>query len=206
MNWKGVQTSLVYLILGLVLLGVALYLSTRFQAPTALQSLVLRILVALGAAVAASSLAGSIGIELPTGIKAGGSLAVFVLILYFNPPDQVRVAMGLPLGNSSSTTSTVSVPVQAPPSKPKEEWLGFANNTTQKDQETALLNLVHHFRRVEMPGNDCRFTILCQQEKMKCKIVRDWKGVDWGCEEECPKDVDGKTLRDGSRLALCVAQ
>jgi hypothetical protein len=98
------KSNLAYLLLGLILLGASLYLSANIQNPAPMEVLILRVIIALGAAFAAVSLPGSVGVDLPKGIKAGGSLAIFVLIFFFNPADLIKPKPDIPSIDQKATS------------------------------------------------------------------------------------------------------
>jgi len=86
------------------------------------------------------------------------------------------------------------------------EWLGFANNTSKQDRELELHKIVPDFKRIDVPGDDYRFSRLCQQVHKRCLEVKDWQGATKSCDEISQRKEDGKPLRDGSRIALCIAR
>ncbi|MGD0571239.1 MAG: hypothetical protein ABSA78_22830 [Candidatus Sulfotelmatobacter sp.] len=102
------KSNLAYLLLGLILLGTSLYLSANIQNQNPMEVLILRVIIALGAAFAAVSLPGSVGVDLPKGIKAGGSLAIFVLIFFFNPADLIKPKPDIPLDDQKATEQSTS--------------------------------------------------------------------------------------------------
>ena len=70
--------------------------------PTPAQLWVFRIIVAVAAAGFAAFLPGALDVQVSTWVKAGGALAVFVIVYFFNPPElvvrRVKVHEGM-LGN-----------------------------------------------------------------------------------------------------------
>ncbi len=84
------------------------------------------------------------------------------------------------------------------------QWLGFFNGTSPKDREADLRSVVGHFNRITVPGNNPRFTALCDQVGMRCKMVKDWGGTIHGCDDISQRLPNGTPIRDGSRVALCV--
>jgi hypothetical protein len=80
---------------------------------------------------------------------------------------------------------------------PGPEWIGF-ENSSNKDRESELHNLVGNFRRVSLaptPAEDQNFIWLCQKVSKNCSQIIDWQGHRGSCNED--------STQDGSRLALC---
>jgi|GEM_PF-2170121 len=71
--------------IGGVLLSVLLVLAAAVPSPTQFQLLVFRTTLALGAAGLAAILPGFLTISVPAWLRAGGSLAVFVIVYKYNP-------------------------------------------------------------------------------------------------------------------------
>ena len=76
-------------IFGVVFVTVILVLAFVFPNPTAFQYLVVRVLLALSTAAVATLLTGFINVEIPNFLKAGGALAVFVVVFFYNPASLV---------------------------------------------------------------------------------------------------------------------
>jgi hypothetical protein len=74
---------------GVVYITVTLVIAFVFQTPTALQYLIIRVILALASAAIATLLTGFINIEIPTVFKAGGAFAVFVVVFFYNPASLV---------------------------------------------------------------------------------------------------------------------
>lgn len=70
---------------GVVFVITMLVLAVAFPKPTVWQFQVFRIVLALAAAGIAAMLPGSIEVTASSWLKAGGALAVFVLVLYLSP-------------------------------------------------------------------------------------------------------------------------
>ncbi|MGQ0505218.1 MAG: hypothetical protein ACT4TC_07835 [Myxococcaceae bacterium] len=87
LTWRAIPYALA--ILG-VLLTVGL--SLLVQRPSDIQYFVMRVVLALGAAGAAAVIPGLLRVELSRGIRAGGALAVFVVIYFANPPSPPSAA------------------------------------------------------------------------------------------------------------------
>ena len=73
-------------IFGIVFLLVMLIIAIFFPHPSNFQLLVFRIILALAAAGVASMIPGIIKVNISKYVKAGGPIAVFVMIFWFNPP------------------------------------------------------------------------------------------------------------------------
>lgn len=87
LDTAGRPVSKIPLGIGAVALLSVLGLVFTFECPTGTQFFVLRAVTALGIGSLAYYLAGSLDLRLKEGIKAGGSLAVLVLIYFLNPVD-----------------------------------------------------------------------------------------------------------------------
>ncbi|HJU76106.1 MAG TPA: hypothetical protein VJ717_20365 [Gemmatimonadaceae bacterium] len=130
---------------GLVLL---LILAQVVEEPTPLAYFVFRCLVALCVAVVAAELPGSIGIELPGGIKAGGALAVFALVMWRNPAALV-INPPIHLVNTSGDIGRVAATDFCPTSNPIEivsdgsVRLGLLATTTSLRPQSASLVAEH---------------------------------------------------------------
>jgi hypothetical protein len=79
------QSNIVVLILGVVLVGVVLRISFAISQPNGLQCFILRVVLSLASAAIAAGIPGFINVEIGPGIRAGGALAVFLLVYAFNP-------------------------------------------------------------------------------------------------------------------------
>lgn len=81
----ALRTELPYV---LAIAGILLTVGLSFAAerPTQLQYFVLRVVLALAGAGAAAVIPGLLKVELSRGIRAGGALAIFVVIYFANPP------------------------------------------------------------------------------------------------------------------------
>jgi hypothetical protein len=81
---KSTQQILVF-VFGVIFLVVLLILAWTTKNPTSMQILVFRVVLALAAAGFAAMLPGFISANIPPGIKAGGALAVLVIVFFFDP-------------------------------------------------------------------------------------------------------------------------
>jgi len=70
---------------GVLFIGVLLVMAVAIRCPTPFQYTVFRIVLALAAAGAAAMIPGFLKVDLSTGIRAGGALAVFVIVFFFTP-------------------------------------------------------------------------------------------------------------------------
>jgi hypothetical protein len=95
---KLTQRTLAFLF-GIAFLLLFLVLAKWFPYPTALQYFVFRLLLSLAAAGVAAVTPGFLHLRIPTWSRAGGALAVFVLLYSFNPASLVAyppIEPGLP--------------------------------------------------------------------------------------------------------------
>ncbi|SHG06302.1 hypothetical protein [Bradyrhizobium erythrophlei] len=74
---------------GVLFVTVILILVFVFPNPTAMQYLVMRIILALATASVATLLTGFITVEIPKVVKAGGAFAVFAIVFFYNPASLV---------------------------------------------------------------------------------------------------------------------
>lgn len=74
---------------GVVFVVALLVLAVAFPNPTPFQSNVFRIVLALAAAGFAATIPGFISIEIGTWLRAGGALAVFAIVYFYNPAQLV---------------------------------------------------------------------------------------------------------------------
>lgn len=70
---------------GVVFVVTLLVLAVRYPHPTPFQYLVFRVTLALAAAGIAPFIPGLLNVEVGTAIKAGGAIAVFVVVYFFSP-------------------------------------------------------------------------------------------------------------------------
>ena len=85
--------SRIGLLIAAVLFVTVLVLSFVIPNPSDTQAQMFRVFLALFAALVAVYIPGSIGLELPGGIRAGGALAIFLVVYLFNPGEKLRAAM-----------------------------------------------------------------------------------------------------------------
>jgi hypothetical protein len=84
------QQQIAAFILGVIFVIALLTLAIAVPEPTDFQYLVFRVVLSLAAAGAASMIPGSIQVEIANWLRAGGALAVFVIVFFFNPASLVR--------------------------------------------------------------------------------------------------------------------
>ena len=75
--------------LGIGLLAIILLLVIFIPCPSASQYFVFRIIIAIAAAGLATVIPGTLSIEIANGVKAGGALAIFAIIYFFDPASTV---------------------------------------------------------------------------------------------------------------------
>jgi hypothetical protein len=75
---------------GVVFVIVLLTLAIRFPNPTAFQYTVFRTVLSLAAAGVAAMIPGFISLSISKWLRAGGALAVFALVYFYNPAVLVR--------------------------------------------------------------------------------------------------------------------
>lgn len=74
---------------GVIFLIAIIVLAIFFPEPTEFQNQVFRSVLALAAAGVAAMIPGTLGVEIPRFVRAGGAIAVFVLIYSSNPAQLV---------------------------------------------------------------------------------------------------------------------
>jgi hypothetical protein len=70
---------------GVIFIAALLVLAIKFPEPTPFQYMVFRIVLALAAGGVAAMIPGFLRVDVKPGIRAGGALAVFVVVFFFNP-------------------------------------------------------------------------------------------------------------------------
>lgn len=76
-------------IFGVLFIATLIILAIFFPEPSPFQHLVFRIVLALAAAGIAASLPGLLEVKVAASIKAGGAIAVFIVIYFFSPAQLV---------------------------------------------------------------------------------------------------------------------
>ena len=97
-----------------VMLTIALFVPT----PTSFQYLVFRIVLALATAGVAAMIPGFIEVNVPTFLRAGGALAVFAIVFFYNPVALVSNT------NSSDQIEPLVPPIKDRTPKQSSDWQG----------------------------------------------------------------------------------
>lgn len=97
-------------IFGVIFVVVMLYMTWFVPNPTPTQWFTFRVVLALAAAGVGALLPGLISVNAPPYVRAGGALALFVLVFWFNPPKLVSDAQ--PPGNSGLEIPSLGKPYQ----------------------------------------------------------------------------------------------
>ena len=84
-NWE----KLVSFAFGIMFIGVLLSITFLIPSPTDTQWFVFRVVLALAAAGIAAIIPGLIVVNVSKVVRAGGAIALFVLVYWFNPPKLV---------------------------------------------------------------------------------------------------------------------
>ena len=84
---------------GIVFVVTMLVIAINYDEPTRFQYEVFKVVLALAAAGFAAMIPGLLGVDIP-GVKAGGALAVFVLVMYKSPADFVATPPPKPVRGS----------------------------------------------------------------------------------------------------------
>ena len=93
---KGVQQILAY-IFGVVFLITIIVIAFRVPEPTSFQYVVFRVTLALAAAGVVAMIPGFINVQVSTLVRAGGAVAVFVIVYLIHPPGDVIDDEPIPL-------------------------------------------------------------------------------------------------------------
>jgi len=83
---KSTQTILSFAF-GATFVVVILIIALAFPYPTAFQLFTFKVVLALAAGGVAAMIPGFIEAKIPNAIRAGGALAVFVVVYFFNPAE-----------------------------------------------------------------------------------------------------------------------
>jgi hypothetical protein len=87
--WIKSWEKLIAFTFGVVFIGVLLAIVFLVPSPTVTQWFVCRVVLALAAAGIAAIIPGLIVVNVSTVVRAGGAIAVFVVVYWFNPPKLV---------------------------------------------------------------------------------------------------------------------
>ncbi len=88
---------------GVIFVTALLVLAVKFPEPTSFQYMVFRIVLALAAGGVGAMIPGFLKVEVKPGIRAGGALAVFVIVFFFNPAKLTGVVPKTELENELAT-------------------------------------------------------------------------------------------------------
>jgi hypothetical protein len=91
-------------VFGIAFVVILIVLAIFFPNPTPFQYVVFRAVLALAAAGVAALIPGLLNVDIPA-VKAGGALAVFVLIFYFSPAGLVVPPQPLPVPPSPAPSA-----------------------------------------------------------------------------------------------------
>jgi len=83
------QQGIVAFAFGLVFIGVMLYIALKVPNPTDSQWFTFRVILALAVGGVGAVLPGALDVTVAPSIRAGGALALVVLVFWFNPPKLV---------------------------------------------------------------------------------------------------------------------
>ena len=104
---KSQKENVTGLVIALVLFVTVLILAGK--TPSTNLNLAFRVFLALFAALIAVYIPGSLGADLPGGIKAGGAIVIFLVVFLFNPGEKLRAALNPPQPQSSRSIRTSSL-------------------------------------------------------------------------------------------------
>jgi hypothetical protein len=88
---------------GAIFVTALLVLAVKFPEPTSFQYMVFRIVLALAAGGVSAMIPGFLKVEVKPGVRAGGALAVFVVVFFFNPAKLTGVVPKTELENELAT-------------------------------------------------------------------------------------------------------
>jgi MFS family permease len=87
------QQLIISFVFGVVFILLLLVVVFIHPNPSPVQYLVIRVVLALAAAGVAAILPGTISTEYPDWARAGGALAVFLIVFFVNPPEVLVAAL-----------------------------------------------------------------------------------------------------------------
>lgn len=123
-NWQMLLAFWFGLFFVLTLLGLAVFVPS----PTDAQFFVFRVVLALAAAGIGAIIPGLIEVSVSIYVRAGGAIALFVLVYLFNPPGLVRTAV--PEATINQTTGG-----QNSPAVVSQGAVTISDQTTEKTRE-----------------------------------------------------------------------
>lgn len=123
---------------GVVFVIVLLVLAIAFPTPTPFQYTVFRIVLALAAGGVAGMIPGFLTVSLSTWLRAGGALAVFVVVYFYSPAALTGVTV------KTEQEQEIEKPIVAAPneSKPLREWGVALLHAAGVDQDETVPLLV----------------------------------------------------------------
>jgi hypothetical protein len=102
---------------GVVFVVTLLVLAIKFPRPTAFQYMVFRVILAIAVAGIAPFIPGLLQVEAGTSVKAGGAIAVFVIVYFFSPAKLVLTNTQVDLPALVRAWEGVRAPNVAEPAK-----------------------------------------------------------------------------------------
>ena len=96
-------------VFGVVFIGIMLSIALFIPVPTDFQKFVFRIVLALAAAGIGAVVPGFLQVQLPPYIRAGGAIALFIIIYWFNPPALFEKSSKINLEEQPIITPTPTV-------------------------------------------------------------------------------------------------
>lgn len=100
--------KLIAVIFGVIFVAAILALAVVFPTPTPFQYTVFRIVLAIAAAGFVSMTPGFLEVTVSNWVRAGGALAVFVILFFYNPADLVTSATTVPQDTGTTTQTTTN--------------------------------------------------------------------------------------------------
>jgi hypothetical protein len=92
---------------GVIFLSAIIVLAIYFPYPTEFQYQVFRSVLALAAAGVAAMIPGTLGVEIPRFVRAGGAIAVLVLVYFYNPAELIVPSARKPAGYNYEILETL---------------------------------------------------------------------------------------------------
>jgi hypothetical protein len=119
-----------------------LVLAIAFPNPTPFQYNVFRIILALAAAGFAATIPGFISVEIGTWLRAGGALAVFAIVYFYNPAQIVAQPSGPSLSQGAAVPTVVARPAETlPASTPTRAGESLVADKPSRTAEDALYDV-----------------------------------------------------------------
>ena len=131
---------------GVVFVAVLLLIAIKIPRPTPFQYTVFRIVLALAAAGVAAFIPGLIGVEMSSAIKAGGAMAVFVIVYFYSPAAMPDAAAWIALTADWKAPRAFNLP----PTEPNMDYVVTALNTVNRAGEAIASrpDMFEDFRRL----------------------------------------------------------